>query len=342
VSRRPLSLLPFTPRRAHRYVWGQETRAVHLEAGVQAWGHGERTYTRGQRGSSSITLQMPTPGADSLTPSVLSGQPGRGAGRGHRPIASHRRPRTSQWRRGGRVNSNANSSLYVPRKGTRLQIQINAVRRRRSALGARGRGPGGGGVAWAVRAPPRGVWAGPSGGGRSSSGSGLLPPGRGPLLSMASGSGPGAAASANLNAVRETMDGECASFSSDRACASRRRAPGWRRRRGPHGPRVGLGGILRGDGEGDPPRPRSWRPQSSGLPLRRSLARAGRSRPRDRCLRAHPGATRPAKCLAPARVWRVLVAWGPGAKGVVDLFVHAVSSVPGPRRFSNGLFVSSD
>lgn len=142
MSRRPLSLLPFTPRRAHRYVWGQETRAVHLEAGVQAWGHGERTYTRGQRGSSSITLQMPTPGADSLTPSVLSGQPGRGAGRGHRPIASHRRPRTSQWRRGGGVNSNANSSLYVPRKGTRLQIQINAVRRRRSARGGGARAAG--------------------------------------------------------------------------------------------------------------------------------------------------------------------------------------------------------
>lgn len=92
--------------------------------------------------------------------------------------------------------------------------------------------------------------------------------------------------------------------------------------------------------------------EGTGKGTRRDLEAGGPRAPAFRCggvwrARGVPGLAT-AACEPslgprdPPGVWRVLVAWGPGAKGVVDLFVHAVSSVPGPRRFSNGLFVSSD
>lgn len=165
------------------------------------------------------------------------------------------------------------------------------------------------------------------------------PTGRRFLLSMASGSGAGAAASANLNAVRETMDGECASRSFYPVCASRRRAPGWRRRGGPRGPRVDLSGVLRGDGEG------TRRDLEAGGPrapvfrsLRRSWARAGRS---------GLASAACAPSLGPRDlpgVWRLLVGTGEAcdrSSGRKGSWTFGHRSVPGPWRFSKELFVSS-
>ncbi|XP_006864378.1 PREDICTED: uncharacterized protein LOC102814976 [Chrysochloris asiatica] len=117
------------------------------------------------------------------------------------PIALQRCPRTSQLHRGRVVNSNGNSPLHIPRRVTRLQIQINAAARRRRARGAefprRERGTRG------RVAPERGR--------RSSSGSGPSPPplaGTASAMASSSGAGAAAVAAANLSAVRETMDGE--------------------------------------------------------------------------------------------------------------------------------------
>ncbi|XP_004577702.2 mitotic-spindle organizing protein 1 [Ochotona princeps] len=118
-------------------------------------------------------------------------------------MASRRCPRTSQWRGGREVNSNGNSSLHVPRRTTRLQIQTNAAAhagdgRAGAEPARRERGVG----------RTRGVWLpGKRKAGAPVPGQAPLPP---PWASaMASGSGAGAAgaaAAANLNAVRETMD----------------------------------------------------------------------------------------------------------------------------------------
>ncbi|XP_013372411.1 PREDICTED: mitotic-spindle organizing protein 1 [Chinchilla lanigera] len=111
------------------------------------------------------------------------------------PIASRGCPRTGQSHRGGGVNSNGNSSPYVPRRGARLQIQINAAPRRRRARGAEPGGVSGarGAVAAEGKALQFRVRRAPAALG----------------LAMASGGGAGAAgtaAAANLSAVRETMD----------------------------------------------------------------------------------------------------------------------------------------
>lgn len=158
----------------------------------------------------------------------------------------------------------------------------------------RGRGGPGVGGARAAGAGSRGVTAGQRGG-LSGSGSGRLPPAEGLLLSMASGGGgTGAAASANLNAVRETMDGECASRSFSPARASRPRAPGGGVTEGPAVPASNPAPSCEGLGMGP-----AATAKLAGLLERRPAAAAelgarAAFRPRVGCLRAQPGSARPA------------------------------------------------
>lgn len=143
----------------------------------------------------------PTTGTDSLTPRfrAVLGQPGHGAcGR----LANRVAPLSANQPIASRRRGKFECQLHAPRSALNNDAPNSNQPGLQPATGARG---------GACRREPRtrGVIAQETGR-RSTSGSDPVPPTSASAMASSSGAGATAAAAAtNLNAVRETMDGEC-------------------------------------------------------------------------------------------------------------------------------------